>query len=170
MKRMDWCALGAALMLSLGLSGCGGGGGGDVTSGPTPQPPAAATPCDGGVAVATAQSAGALVGKQAAAAVLGCTGAITDPRWTQTSGPSVSLLSAQTQLIHFEPSEAGSYGFRVTYRDGLGQPGSRDVTVTITDSPTKALAIVRNHQAVRMGGNVSVRAWAPPGEVVQSVS
>jgi len=169
-KRMDWCALGAALMLSLGLSGCGGGGGGDVTSGPTPQPSAAATPCDGGVAVATAQSAGALVGKQAAAAVLGCTGAITDPRWTQTSGPSVSLLSAQTQLIHFEPSEAGSYGFRVTYRDGLGQPGSRDVTVTITDSPTKALAIVRNHQAVRMGGNVSVRAWATPGEVVQSVS
>jgi len=170
-KRIDWCALGAALVLSLGLSGCGGGGGGSgVASGPAPQPPAAAGPCDGGAAVATVQSAGALVGKQAVAAVLGCTGAITDPQWTQTSGPAVSLLSAQTQLIHFEPGEAGSYGFRVTYRDGLGQPGSKDVTLTITDPPAKALAIVRNHQAVRMGGNVSVRAWSTTGEAVQSVS
>jgi len=171
-KRMDWCALGAASVLSLALVGCGGGGGGGsgVTTDPAPQPPTAAAPCDGGVAVATVQSAGALVGKQAAAAVLGCTGAITDPQWTQTSGPSVSLLSAQAQLIHFEPGEAGTYGFRVTYRDSLGQAGSKDVALTITAPATKALAVVRNHQAVRMGGNVSIRAWATPGEAVQSVS
>ena len=169
MKRMDWCALGTVLALSLGLTGCGGGGSGATTD-PGSQPPLAAAPCDGGVAVATLQSAGALVGKQAAAAVLGCTGAITDPQWTQTSGPSVSLLSSQTQLIYFEPSEAGTYGFRVTYSDALGHPGSKDVSLTITAPTTKALAVVRNHQAVRMGGNVSIRAWAASGEAVQSVS
>jgi hypothetical protein len=164
---MAWGALGAAAALSLGLAGCGGGG---TATDPAPQPPAAAAACDGGVAVATVQSAGALVGKQAAAGLLGCTGAIIDPQWTQTSGPPVSLLSAQTQLIHFEPGEAGTYGFRVTYRDALGQAGSKDVTVPITASASKALAVVRNHQAVRMGGNVSIRAWATSGEAVQGVS
>ena len=167
MKRMDWCALGAASVLSLGLTGCGGGG---TTTDPAPQPLGAVAPCDDDAAVATVQSAGALVGKQAAAAVLGCTGAITDPRWSQTSGPSVSLLSAQSQLIHFEPSEAGSYRFRVTYRDAHGQRGNKDVALTITAPTTKALAVVRNHQAVRMGGNVSMRAWATSGEAVRSVS
>ena len=166
MKRMTWHALVAAAALSLGLVGCGGGGG---DGGPR-QPPAAASPCDGGAAVATVQSAGALVGKQAAAGILGCTGAITDLQWTQTSGPFVSLLSAQTQLIHFEPTEAGAYGFRVAYRDAQGRSGSADVTVTITEPAVKAFAIVRNHQAVRMGGNASVRAWASSGEAVQSVS
>jgi hypothetical protein len=165
---MDWCALGAASVLSLGLAGCGGGGG--STTDPAPRPPEAAASCDDGAAVATVQSAGALVGKQAAAAILGCTGAIADPQWMQTSGPPVSLLSARSQLIHFEPAEAGSYGFRVTYRDALGQPGSKDVALTITAPATQALAVVRNHQAVRMGGNVSMRAWSASGQAVLSVS
>jgi len=166
-RRTDWCALGAAAALSFGLAGCGGGGG-DTTD-PVSQPPAAGASCTGGAAVATAQSAGALVGKQAAAAVLGCTGAITDLQWTQTAGPSVNLLSAQSQLIHFEPAEAGTYGFRVAYRDASGRPGTQDVSLTITAPASHALAIVRNHQAVRMGGNVSMRAWSASGEAVQSV-
>jgi hypothetical protein len=110
------------------------------------------------------------VGKQAAVAVFGCTGAISDPQWTQTAGPSVNLLSAQTQLIDFEPTEAGTYGFRVSYRNALGQTGTKDVTMAVTAPAAKPLTIVRNHQAVRMGGNVSIRAWSTSGEAVQSVS
>ena len=170
LRRMDWRAFGAMSVLSLGLVGCGGGGGGGTTTGTTPQPPQAASPCDGGVAVATVQSSGALVGKQAAVGILGCTAAITDVQWTQTSGPAVDLLSAQTQVIHFEPGVAGTYGFRASYHDALGRAGSIDVSSAITAPATPALAIVRNHQAVRMGGNVSVRAWSGSGDAVQSVS
>ncbi len=159
-----WTALSAAMV----LAACGGGGGGGSTPTPTPTPTTNA--CTGSSSVASIQADGALVGKQAAAGILGCSGPIKNLQWTQTSGPTVTLLSAQTQLIHFEPTAAGSYGFRVSYTDPAGATQTRDLSLNITAPTTAAKALVRNHQAVRMGGNASMRAWAGAGETIQSVT
>lgn len=174
-KNEHWRGLARCMALGAGLilAGCGGGGGGGSTSS-TPvvvTPPVVNnSPCASGAVSTAVQVDGALVGKQAAAAVLGCSGTIKNPEWTQTSGPTVTLLSAQTQVIHFEPTAAGSYGFRVSYVDGAGAAQTRDLLLTITAPATAAKAIVRNHQAVRMGGKASIRAWSASGETVQSVS
>ncbi|MDI4632979.1 hypothetical protein J7U46_07950 [Pelomonas sp. V22] len=163
-----------ALAASLVLLGCGGGGGGAGSSSTTTTPTTPTTPvnlvCSAGTPSAQVLIDGPLVGKQAAAAIAGCSGPISKLQWTQTSGPTVSLLSAQTQVIHFEPTVAGDYGFRVSYTDVAGAAQTRDVTLNITAPTTPAKAIVRNHQAVRMGGKVSIRAWSTSGEAVQNVS
>lgn len=175
-KSYEWMSLrhlarSMALGAGLVLAACGGGGGGNASSGGTVvTPPTSSGPCASGAVSASVQVDGALVGKQAAAAILGCSGTIKNPQWTQTSGPAVTLLSAQTQLIHFEPTVAGSYGFRVSYTDGAGAAQTRDLTLAITAPTTAAKAIVRNHQAVRMGGKASMRAWSPSGEAIQNVS
>jgi len=114
--------------------------------------------------------AGPLVGKQAAAALVSCLGELKSPRWTQLAGPQVTLLSAKTQLIHFEPSAAGSYRFRVDFVDVANRPQVQDVDLEITAPDAPARAVVRNHQAVRMGGKASLRAWASNGEAVQAVT
>ncbi|RVT88663.1 hypothetical protein [Inhella crocodyli] len=167
----------AALTLALLLAACGGGGGGS-TPAPTPAPPppaptvstTGADPCTGSNAYGLTTLAGELVGKQAAAAVVGCTGAIVAPEWTQTAGPAVALLSAKSQVIHFEPAVAGTYGFRVRFTDPSGTARTEDLTVAVTAPAQAVRAVVRNHQAVRMGGKISLRAWAPTGESVNSVS
>lgn len=172
-KQDGWRVLtrGAALSAALALAACGGGGGGGGGStSPTPTPTPVTNACTGNTSVASVLVDGALVGKQAAAAILGCSGPLKNPQWTQTSGPTVALLSAQTQLIHFEPTAAGDYGFRVSYTDAAGAAQTRDLTVSVTAPTTAAKAIVRNHQAVRMGGKVSIRAWSTSSEAVQSVS
>jgi hypothetical protein len=159
-----------------GLSACGGGGGGGDASSPAPSSGGTGatdtSPCAtlaAGATEAIVRSDGALVGKQAAVGVLGCSARLARVQWTQTSGPSVALLSAQTQLIHFEPTVAGQYGFHVAYTDANGAQRSQDLTLAITAPATAAKAIVRNHQAVRMGGAASMRAWSPSGEAISSV-
>ena len=165
-----WLALGTSLALAACGGGGGGGGGGSTSTPVTPTPPAVTTACTGNTTVATVLVDGALVGKQAAAGILGCGGPLKNPQWTQLSGPTVPLLSAQTQLIHFEPTVAGSYGFRVSYTDFNGVAQTRELTANVTAPTTAAKAIVRNHQAVRMGGKASMRAWSTTGEAVQSVT
>lgn len=172
--------LGAVLtlaLLSALTAGCGGGGGGSSEpTPPAPPPPSntisttGADPCTGSNSVGFTTMAGALVGKQAAAAVVGCGGAILSPQWTQTSGPAVALLSAKTQVIHFEPAVAGTYGFRVNFTDPSGAARSQDLSVEVTAPAALARAVVRNHQAVRMSGKISLRAWAPTSEPIQSVT
>jgi hypothetical protein len=113
---------------------------------------------------------GEAVGKQAAAAVVGCSGAIANPQWSQIEGPTVTLLSAKTQVIHFEPTMPGTYGFRVQFNDPTGAARTEDVRLTITTPAQIARAVVRNSQAVRMGGKISLRAWAPTNESINTVT
>jgi hypothetical protein len=80
------------------------------------------------------------------------------------------LLSAKTQVIHFEPTQAGTYGFRVRFNDPAGTARSEDVRITVSAPAQAARALVRTHQAVRMGGKISLRAWSPSGEAINSVN
>lgn len=155
----------AASALLLGsLVACGGGGG----SSPAPAP---AGPCASGAAYVIATQTATLDGAGAAAAVLGCAGPIGDPRWVQTAGPAVALLAERTQTIHFEPPSAGTYRFALDFTDPGGARRSETVSVDVGTSSAVRLAL-RNAQAVRMGGNVSVRLWPllAAGDAVQSIT
>lgn len=155
-------------LLSLLASACGGGGG-DGTGGSirppgfgsNPQPPFIGTPsiCTSGQTISAAADLTGRVGKAAGAVIAGCTGALSNPVWTQTAGPAVSLLSDKTQAISFEPASAGVYEFSVSFRDSVGTARSQNVIINVADAPTTSTVTARVDQAVRAGGPVSVRAW-----------
>jgi hypothetical protein len=142
------------------LAACGGGGGG---AGVTP-PPTAAGLCTGSASFGIVATANAVIDKNVAAAVVGCSGAIASPQWTQTGGPAnVSLLSAKTQTISFEPATAGTYTFNVAFTDPNGAARSEAVSIDVAGRSTASLVVARASHSVRMGGNVSVRAWPQVG-------
>ena len=150
------------------LTACGGGGGGEA---PVP-PPSSGGLCASGESFAVVATAAPAPGKNAAAAVVGCSGAIGNPQWTQTAGPAVALLSDKTQTLSFEPAAAGSYGFRLSFRDAAGTDRSQDVTLAASGTAAPTRMTLRASQSVRMGGNVSVRAWPTlaSGEAFASIT
>lgn len=152
----------AASVLAMLVASCGGGGG---ASEPAPAPPSGL--CATGAAFGTVVRSQARVGKNAAAAVLGCSGAIGAPRWTQTAGPAVALLSDLTQTISFDPPAAGNYAFDVAFTDPSGMARAQAVTLDVTADTS--LITLRASHSVRMGGNASVRAWPAAGAGVQSI-
>lgn len=159
----------AAVAASLFLAACGGGG--SDSAPPAPPPPATGL-CANGVSFAVVTTAAPAPGKNAAAALVGCSGSIGNPQWTQTAGPAVTLMSDKTQTISFDPPAAGSYGFRLGFRDPGGVDRSQDVTLAASGSAAATRLTLRVSQSVRMGGNVSVRAWPTlaAGETVQSIT
>jgi hypothetical protein len=155
-----------ACAVALVLAGCGGG---SDDGGPTLQP---SSLCADGAAFDTYTSATVNVGQAAGATVAGCSGAIAAPRWTQTGGPAVSLLADKTQTIGFIAQEAGAYGFRVAFTDSAGAARTADVSIVANGVAAPTRVALRGNQSVRMGGNVSVRAWPAlaAGDSVQSIS
>lgn len=147
------------------MTACGGGGG----DGGGGNPPAQGNTCAGGAAYQIVSTASPVAGKNAGAAVLGCTGAIGRPVWTQTSGPAVTLLADKTQTIGFEPPAAGSYAFNLAFTDPTGAARNESVALNVGANGAPKLTL-RVSQSVRMGGNVSVRAWPAAGETVQSIT
>jgi hypothetical protein len=126
-------------------------------------PPVAAASCSGGAAFTAHADATVEIGKGAGATIAGCSTVINEPRWTQTGGPALdpasNLLAAKSQAIGFEPPAAGTYTFRVDFRDAADTPQLADITVTAGAAGAGSRVIARTDQAVRMGGSVSIRAW-----------
>ncbi len=155
MKRHSILALALAGL----LSACGGGG--------DSAPPPPATGCTTASFQVSADTT-VTVGKAGGATVASSCGALTNVSWRQTQGPTLTLMSARTQAISFEPVLAGTYGFSVDFRDPNGAPRSLSVTVN-AELPTSPVGVlVRADQAVREGGKASVRAWpaATAGETI----
>lgn len=125
----------------------------------------------GGLSAAVAKT-GTRAGQHAGAALLGCGASIGTPQWTQTSGPStVSVLSDKSQVLDFEAPVAGSYGFNVSFEVAGGPRQTTPVTVNVGAPNAGSTLTLRANHAVRMGGNVSVRAWPTlaSGDTVQSI-
>jgi hypothetical protein len=151
------------------LAGCGGGGGGG--SAPTPVPPltGSSPTCTGSEAFSAIADVNAVVDKAAGAVVAGCAGPITNIVWTQTGGPTgVTLLSAKSQAISFEPPVAGNYTFSVSFDDATGVRRTANVSTLATAAASPFVVHARVDQAVRKGGKASLRAWpaAAAGESI----
>jgi hypothetical protein len=156
-----------SLVLLALLAACGGGGSGDDGGGPPPS----VGPCAAGQSHAVARSsAQPTVGRNQGVGLAGCAGALARVQWTQTAGPPVALLADKTQTIAFDADIAGAYAFRATFTDAQGTARSETVTVDVATPATPALVSVRASHSVRMGANVSVRAWPAAGVTVQSIT
>jgi hypothetical protein len=149
------------------LLACGSGGGGGST--PAPAPTACATP---GTRIFKVASAVVEVGAEAGAAVGGCDGPLRTVRWTQTAGAAVPLLSDKTAAISFAPAAAGTHSFQIDAVDVNGMPASTTVDIGVVAATGSTHVAVRDDQAVRQGGNVSLRAWPTldAGDTLQSVT
>ncbi|MGZ9031640.1 MAG: PKD domain-containing protein, partial [Burkholderiaceae bacterium] len=110
-----------------------------------------------------------MVNKGAGAVVAGCAGPITNIQWTQAGGPPVTLLSANTQAISFEPPSAGTYTFSVSFVDAGGASRTAIVSTVATAPATPVEVQARVDQAVRKGGRASLRAW-PAAAVGESIT
>jgi hypothetical protein len=154
----------ALLAFIVFVSACGGGDGGGGTIAPPPVVPPSVGPsptCTGTEAWSAVADATVAVGRAAGAVLAGCTGPVSDPVWTQTAGPSVTLQSARSQAISFEPPSAGTYSFSVAFRDAGGIERTATISTTAAVPATPVSVLVRVDQAVRKGGNTSLRAWPP---------
>lgn len=156
-------AAASALSLAL-LVSCGGGS--DPSAGTAP----ASSLCAGGLAYAVTIRAQAQPGKNAAAAVVGCSGAIAQPLWVQTAGPAVTPLATRTQTISFDPPAAGNYRFNLSFSDPAGTARNQEVAIDVAAAATRSLVTLRASHSVRMGANASVRAWPAAGVAVQAIS
>lgn len=58
-------------------------------------------------------------------------GQIKSYAWTKTSGPSVTMLGANTGVLSLENLQAGTYVFRLTITDNNDATNSDEVTVTV---------------------------------------
>ncbi|HET9025833.1 MAG TPA: hypothetical protein VFN64_14770, partial [Burkholderiaceae bacterium] len=142
------------------LAGCGGGGDGGGTVAPPPAPPpsvGASPTCTVAETASAFADATVAVGKAAGAVIAGCAGPISEVQWTQVSNgaPAVTLMSAKTQAISFEPPAAGTYSFTVSFRDALGALRSANVSTVVTAPSAPVVVRARVDQAVRKGGKVS---------------
>lgn len=157
-----------AAMAWLAVS-CGGGGSDD----PPAPPPATPSPCEtAGTAYVRVTKAPTVAGLPGSAAIAGCTGAIGSPQWVQTAGPAVELLSAKSQTLHFETPASGRYTFRAAFLDPAGAARSEDFSFDVAPAVGTPRIALRASHSVRMGSNVSVRAWPQPaaGDSVAAIS
>jgi hypothetical protein len=131
------------------------------------------TPCQPPATVFTkVASDPAKIGVQVGATVGGCNGPLRSVQWTQTAGSTVTLLSDKTGAISFVPSAAEIYSFRADVVDKDGAATSATVNIPAANNSDATNILVRDDQAVRQGGNVSLRSWPAlvPGDSVQSVT
>jgi hypothetical protein len=115
----------------------------------------------------------AAVGRNAGVTLAGCNGAIASVRWQQTAGPAVPLPADGTQTLSFDPPQAGSYAFRADFTDASGVARSRTASLQVAAPEASATGLtVRASHSVRMGGQVSVRAWPTlaEGDSVKAVT
>jgi hypothetical protein len=139
----------------------------------TPEPRILSNLCSGGQAFDRFVTPRPQVGRNAALAVAGCSGAIGTPQWRQLAGPTVPLVADKTQAISVDPPEPGRYGFEVRFTDAQGLARTEALQLDVAPaSPGPAQLNVRASLAVRMGGKVSVRAWPtlPEGDEVKAVT
>jgi hypothetical protein len=144
----------ASSWLSLLLAACGGGGGGGTSA----VPDSTYTAICSDVVQVTADAA-VPAGKTAGVVLQGCQHRLADVTWTQVSGPTVNLLASRSQGLSIESASAGTVVLRASVRDTSGATAAPTVSINITPALATSTVTARGDQSVRMGGNVSVRAW-----------
>ena len=149
-------SLPAVLTLLLGACGSGGDSG---TPAPVPPSVGPALTCTGAEIFSAVADVSVVVGKAAGAVLAGCSGAVSNVQWTQTAGPAVTLLSAKSQAISFEPQSAGTYSLTVAFNDAAQVARTASVSVNAVAPSAPVVVLLRVDHAARKSGNVSLRAW-----------
>ena len=150
MKNFNYVrCVAVAASLAVLLSGCGGGGGG--SSGATAPP----TAC--GIKIVADTSVAA--GKTAGAAALSCGAPLTSITWSRVSGPTVSLLAANTPTVAVETSTTGTISLKADAVLADGSSASATTDIVVNPAPSGSYVTVRADHSLRPGTDTSVRAW-----------
>jgi len=163
-------SIAASLFAAAALTaGCGGSDSPAHPPAPTPPPAYPSVSCTTpGQDFSVVADASVAIDRTAGAVVAGCSGPLRDVSWQQTGGDTVTLLSARTQAISFDPPSTGNYTFRVSFVDSNGASRTATANIGVTAPQTPVSVVARADQAVRAGGKTSVRAWpaAASGETL----
>ncbi|WP_367026275.1 PKD domain-containing protein [Methylococcus sp. ANG] len=88
--------------------------------------------------------------------------------WKQTSGPTVTLTSANQAKASFTPAEVGSYGFQLTVSDGAATHTAQ-ATVTVEGGPAGPSIHINAPNAWKVKGKQAI-SWTatevPPNKLV----
>lgn len=166
-------------LLLIGIASCltaCGGGSSDSGSAATPAPAPAPTPAPPPPSTSslsdrieiTTPSAPVVGQSIGVVARLTSGSSIVTSQWRQTAGPSVALLSANSQVIGFDAPAAGDYSFTYQATDGTG--ASAEKTASFSVAAGDAMANVRLDHAVVEGGKVSLRVDSPTPDAISSVN
>lgn len=152
------------LSLTLFLSACGGSGGSsNDTPPPVTPPPAATTLTIQGDTEANQNQSVAII------AMLNADASAYKFTWTQTSGPALELLTANSQVLSFDAPSPGEYGFSVSVSDQNGAVRFQDTHTLMVNNQVHN-ATVRLDHVVSESAKVSFRADAIPQREIISIS
>lgn len=163
--------LGASLLATLILAGCGGGGGGSDTPAPAPVNAAPKVSLQFAGTVSTGASgadATATTGADVALDASGSSDAEGDAltyAWTLVSKPAGSAFAigaANTAKLGIKPDVLGNYVFNLRVTDSKGAFADKSVTVTADNTPPNAVIVVNAtysaQPVIQPALNVSVRS------------
>lgn len=158
------------LAFTVGLAACGGSG----DSNSTPNSPGNSNPDFTRLSPALTEDGLAIYGDlsvdvntSAGFVVLADNGAsLTNIAWQQTTGPSVTLLSSQSQAIGFDVPEAGDYSFTVTATTSAGDTRSASVSLTANDNSTDDIVNLRLDHMATERGRISIRIDSPANKII----
>lgn len=163
--------LGASLLATLILAGCGGGGGGSDTPVPAPVNAAPKVSLQFAGTVSTGASgadATATTGADVALDASGSSDAEGDAltyAWTLVSKPAGSAFAigtANTAKLGIKPDVLGNYVFNLRVTDSKGAFADKSVTVTADNTPPNAVIVVNAtysaQPVIQPALNVSVRS------------
>ncbi|MEC7470358.1 MAG: hypothetical protein VYC51_10960, partial [Pseudomonadota bacterium] len=91
---------------------------------------------------------------------------LTDIAWQQTAGPTVTLLSSQSQAIGFDVPEAGDYSFTVTATTSTGDTRSASVSLTANGNSTDDIVNLRLDHMATERGRISIRVDSPANKII----
>ena len=120
-----------------------------------------ATTCSSATEVLFARSEQAKANANVEVIALACGAPISSPKWTQTSGGTVSFTSNRSQAISFLPNTTGMREFTFEYKDAQGLSQTRAVRINIGASADTAAAIIRGEPSVWPASATSLRVWLP---------
>lgn len=165
----------ATLLFVCLMTACGGSGDSGTTSSPSPSPGPNTpsfenvTPSVTGNGFSLYRHEENVVGQSVSLAATATNSTrFTQVSWTQISGPQVTPLANHTQVISFDAIEAGSYEFRFTANNNLGQSIAQTIQVDVQQSESD-IANVRLDHAAAETSKVSLRVDSADSAVITAI-
>ena len=165
-----------AVLIAL-IQGCGGGGSSaSPTPTPSPSPSPVPTPSLDPVSARKTVQGFDFYGdtqvEQGKAVSLGVTSPpndrITHSKWNQTSGPTITLLADNSQMISFDAAQPGDYQFQVSIRTASGQTLDETLSLTVDDTLPHEANVRLDHVAPETA-KVSLRVDGIEGKVIDKI-
>lgn len=146
-------------VLGLSLTACGGGDGSSSsinnTPDTTPTTPVVTDPLPSTPILTGDQQA--VIGQSVGVVAQVNNSNFNQYQWTQTAGPAVEFLSAQSAAIRFDVPAIGEYDFVFTAKDATGRSVSQTHHISVVNATSRSTGQLRSDRAVSESSTFSIR-------------